>query len=96
MNNEARETCVSVGLPLEFQKTICRVCGTYAGVRRTESGLELGLEELNELLSYVRKTNTREHCEVLNMALCAQAVFTAALKRRESVGTHYLVEEGHV
>jgi L-aspartate oxidase len=84
------------GLPSECQEMIRRLCDAYAGVERTVLGLERGLGELEGVLSNMRNSSTRECCEAYNMALSARAVLSAALNRRESAGTHYLVGESHV
>jgi L-aspartate oxidase len=93
MDNEVRGMGIVTGLCPTYQNRIRGICDAYAGVERTAVGLKRGLEGLDDILSIVTNTNTREHCETYNMALSAREVFTAALSRRESAGTHYIKEE---
>jgi L-aspartate oxidase len=94
INNEVRGIRAGFGLDSGLRSRIRVICDSCAGVERTVSGLERGLKEIECVLSNVRNAETRECFETYNMALSARAVFTAALKRRESAGTHYLVKEG--
>ncbi|MDR0326391.1 MAG: L-aspartate oxidase [Oscillospiraceae bacterium] len=84
----------SDSLPPEMQRHIRAVCDRYAGVVRTFSGLKQGLGEMEAILSRTRDSNAREWLETRNMALSARAVLSAALNRRESVGTHFINGEG--
>ncbi len=72
------------------QLAIRRICDECAGVVRTEEGLARGLAEIGGVLSEIPNVNTREWVETRNMALSAQAVLSAALSRKQSVGTHYI------
>ncbi|MCL1807968.1 MAG: L-aspartate oxidase [Oscillospiraceae bacterium] len=79
------------GLPTELKQQIRACCDTYAGIVRSAPGLTKGLEEIKGILSEGRDHNDREWLETRNMALSAQAVISAALQRRESAGTHYIL-----
>ncbi len=61
---------------------------THAGIRRTEEGLEFALEKVNYYLS----------CDIgrlLNLRLLtAKSILEAALKRKESIGAHYILLKG--
>jgi L-aspartate oxidase len=91
-NVEVRETDARIGLPVEYRENIRGICDLYAGIERTVSGMERGVSELNDILSYMRTSYTRDEYETHNMALSARAVLSAALSRRESAGVHYVEE----
>ncbi|MCK9336774.1 MAG: L-aspartate oxidase [Arcobacteraceae bacterium] len=61
---------------------------THAGIRRTEEGLELALEKVNYYLS----------CDIGRLLklrlLTAKSILEAALKRKESIGAHYILLKG--
>jgi L-aspartate oxidase len=95
-NSEVRVSGEGVGLDPKYISRIRCICDACAGVERTVSGLKRGIFELDGLLSDVQISCTREQYETHNMAVSAKAVLSAALKRRDSVGTHYLVEDCHV
>jgi aspartate oxidase len=82
------------GLPPELKPRIQAVCDKYAGIVRTAAGMERGLCEINAMLSEVRDINGRDWSETYNMAKTAHAVLSAAARRRESAGTHYILEDG--
>lgn len=71
---------------LKLQKVMVR----YVGLRRNESGLLKGLEELKRQLPIFQATLTeREQYEFANLLTCALLTTQAALQREESRGAHY-------
>jgi L-aspartate oxidase len=68
----------------------------HGHVIRTESGLEYALGEVRRInggLSRAYSPDTR-YLETLNVAAVAEAILSAALARRDSVGSHYVEKEG--
>ncbi|MUG48194.1 L-aspartate oxidase [Paenibacillus woosongensis] len=86
---EAREDAVTWPIAerrLELQKLMVR----KAGVRRSEEGLNQGLNELRRQLSIFNAAlHTREQWEYANMLTCALLLIESALARKESRGGHY-------
>lgn len=86
---EAREDAVAWPIAerrLELQKLMVR----KAGVRRSEEGLNQGLNELRRQLPIFNAAlHTREQWEYANMLTCALLLTESALARKESRGGHY-------
>ncbi|MDR1693136.1 MAG: FAD-binding protein, partial [Oscillospiraceae bacterium] len=93
--NPVFESALSI---VPFQRQIRRICDECAGVIRTVKRMERGLSEIGALLEEIPIIRTREWVETRNMALSASAVLSAAIKRKESAGTHYVEseDEAHV
>jgi L-aspartate oxidase len=68
----------------------------YAGIRRSKSGLKLCLRVLNEIEDTLqdKRCLNKEFMECFNMLTIAKLITRQALKREESIGTHYLLKEG--
>ncbi|WP_094552005.1 L-aspartate oxidase [Petroclostridium xylanilyticum] len=61
------------------------------GIIRNKKELETGLEVIDEILLQLQNIYlpTQEHIEIFNMAIVAQHILAAALKRKECIGAHY-------
>lgn len=73
-----------IGLRQQLQNVMWEA----GGIVRTTAGLESGLEAMKAIRVTAEKS---PYLELRNMALVAEAVLTAALKRRRSLGCHYRV-----
>lgn len=66
------------------------IMGQHAGLRRTASSLQEGIDKLEALaVIFEYPLNTREALELANMLTCALLVMRSALYREESRGGHY-------
>ena len=76
--------------PLQFEERLRHVMGAYVGIGRTESGLNLALDELAKLESCansLRAENGHElmrSCEALQLFEVAKMIVRGALERQES------------
>jgi L-aspartate oxidase len=74
-----------------------RTMWDYAGVARTPSGLETGLDDLTDIKQEVEHLfatcPTLETAAVRDAVFAGQAVTAAALANRTSVGAHYMVAD---
>lgn len=63
----------------------------YGYVTRTGKGLSYAIGQVEEILSQLEcvHDDANAYLETLNMATVAHAILTAALKRTESIGSHY-------
>ncbi|NMA25487.1 MAG: hypothetical protein GX936_07465, partial [Clostridiales bacterium] len=63
----------------------------YGYVTRTGKGLSYAIGQVEEVLSQLERVHddANAYLETLNMATVALAILTAALKRTESIGSHY-------
>lgn len=76
---------------LEIQNTMLR----YANILRTESGLkaaEAKLAAIDDAMS-MEPRFAREYFETQNILQVARLIIGQALKRKDSIGTHYIVRE---
>lgn len=71
-----------------WKQQIRQLMWKYAGIVRTYSGLEQGLEELKALQVQIEPT----HLESQNMLQVAHMILTAALWREESRGGHFRID----
>jgi len=71
---------------------IQQLMNDYCHVTRTVSGLDLALGQLSEILSLLEATydESNAYLEALNIATVAKAIVEAALKRSDSIGSHYM------
>lgn len=76
-----------------IRREIQRLMSEYGFVVRTTEGMEKALTRIRELRSQLspRLPRSRELVETINIATVAEAILTAALARKESVGAHYRV-----
>lgn len=78
-------------LRLEIQNTMLR----YAGIVRTEAGLKAAeaiLAAIEDDMSVAPRFN-RAYFETQNILQVARLIITHALRRKDSIGTHYIVRE---
>ena len=63
-------------------------------VIRNMKGLQYAWEQVSEILTQLESIydNCNDYIKTLNMATVAKAILEAALKRTESIGSHYLEE----
>ena len=76
---------------LEIQNTMLR----YANILRTESGLkaaEAKLAAIDDAMS-MEPRFSRAFFETQNILQVARLIVSHALKRKDSIGTHYIVRE---
>lgn len=76
----------------EERKEIQSAMRKYAGIIRSEEGLNIGCKVLLEIENSLRhkKCATKEFMECFNMLTTAKLIVQQALKRRESIGAHYI------
>ena len=78
----------------EIVHEIQTLMSTYGFVVRTQAGMEKALARIRELQTQLSPSlpRSRELSEAINIAAVAEAILTAALARKESVGAHYRVD----
>jgi L-aspartate oxidase len=66
----------------------------HCGVIRKKSGLALALEQIGGIYTQLESVydDSGEYLETLNIATVAKAILEAALRRPESIGSHYMEE----
>lgn len=74
----------AIGLRQQLQNIMWEA----GGIVRTKAGLQSGLSAMQAIRVTVEKT---PYVELQNMAIVGEAVLTAALRRRSSLGCHYRV-----
>lgn len=76
----------------EIRNEIKLIMDKYGHVIRSAQGLEAASARLEEILDIIEHEyyEGREYLEILNMAIVAREIISAALKRKESVGAHYI------
>jgi L-aspartate oxidase len=83
------------GLDFEvLRETVRTLMNEYCGVIRKKTGLTLALGQVNEIFSKLESvySDSGEYLETLNIATVAKAILEAALRRPESIGSHYMEE----
>jgi len=65
----------------------------YAGIIRTEAGLLEAKKQLTKVNNDLtaRATFSRAYFETMNILLVAGLIISHALKRKDSIGTHYML-----
>ena len=83
----------------EFRRALQQIMWKYVSIMRNETGLSHALKEIAQLLTQTRATfsNTvnSAQAELSNMLTLAPIIIRAALIRKESRGTHYMVDYPH-
>lgn len=75
---------------ISWRLELQQIMGEHAGLRRTASSLQEGIEKLEALTVIFRHPlDMREAIELSNMLTCALLVMRSALYREESRGGHY-------
>ena len=76
----------------EFRENVQNLMSDHCGVVRRKQGLQFASEKLAEirvLLDSVYE-GSNEYLETLNISTVAEAIILAALRRPESIGSHYM------
>jgi len=81
----------------EIHSKIKKIMWKHAGIIRNEKQLWDGLNELNKLQikfenAFEKKVN-KEILEIRNMLIVSKEIIRSALKRKKSLGCHYLVNQ---
>jgi len=81
--------------PLDYKllrKTLQQTMSEHCYIIRTKAGLSFALERISEIHSQLEAIydDCNEYLETLNIATVAKAVVEAALRRPESIGSHYM------
>ncbi len=94
LDNFTAENDTSAELAQVLKKRIRACCDSYINVVRTTEGLAKGSSEIEQLISEIDKAGKSGKAlwEARNMAQTAQAVFRAAMLRKNSIGTHFKEE----
>lgn len=88
--NQVEHSSTSVQAVVERRLKLQKIMVRYVGLRRNETGLRKGLEELKRQLPIFQSILTqREEYEFANLLTCAMLTTEAALSREESRGGHY-------
>ena len=71
---------------------ISTLMSQHCGVIRTREGLNTALERINKVSQELESVynDSTEYLETLNIATIAKAALSAALKRNENIGAHYV------
>jgi len=75
----------------EVIKKIRKIMSSNVFIVRYESKLKNALEEINEMLASVKKNNTIEYFEVMNMLITSKKIIEDSIKRKESLGSHKII-----
>jgi L-aspartate oxidase len=80
----------------DAKKDLQKIMWNYVSIMRSEKGLERALKEMEQLTSRTssefNKTINSSHIEFSNMLALSKTIIRAALMRKESRGTHYLLD----
>lgn len=77
---------------MELRASVQQLMNDYCYVVRKTAGLETALDRVSEILSQLESVYDAcdEYLETLNIATVAKAILEAALRRPESIGSHYV------
>ena len=86
-------------VPVDFdaiRRDIQTLMSEYGYLIRTENGLTHALGEVRKIIAVLRESWSFDigYLETLNVATVAEGILVAALARPESVGSHYVENEG--
>jgi len=78
-----------------LRQTIKQMMNDYCHVIRKMSGLRYAFERTDEIYSRLESVydDSTDYLETLNIATVARAILEAALKRPESIGSHWMEED---
>ena len=79
----------------EIRKTIQELMSSHCGVVRKPSGLRTALEGINGIFAQLESVydDSCAYLETLNIATVAKSILEAALRRPDSIGSHWIEEE---
>jgi len=80
---------------MKLRKTIQQLMNDYCHVIRNMAGLQVAHEHISEIHALLEAIydDSSEYLETLNIATVAKTIVEAALRRPQSIGSHYLEEE---
>ncbi|RJX36742.1 L-aspartate oxidase [Paenibacillus pinisoli] len=88
--NEVERSSAPMQAVVERRLKLQKIMVRYVGLKRDETGLKKGLEELKRQLPIFQSILTeREEFEFANMLTCALLMTESAITREESRGAHY-------
>jgi L-aspartate oxidase len=66
----------------------------YAGIERNEKDMLIALSHINEYIEQLENSSleTTKEMETINIASIASLILKAAIRRKESVGSHYRID----
>jgi len=78
-----------------IRKVIRQLMSEYCNVVRNKAGLKFAYEQINDMFLKLESVydDSSEYLETLNIATVARAIVGAALRRPESIGSHFM-EDG--
>ena len=79
----------------EMRESIQQLMNDHCGVVRKKAGLLFALERVSSIYALLESVydDDCEYLETLNIATVAKAILEAALKRPESIGSHFMEED---
>lgn len=77
-----------------IKENIKLLMNNNAGIERNEKDMVMALNEINEYLEQLEDSNleTIEEMETINIAYISALILKAAIRRKESVGSHYRID----
>lgn len=90
INSKKQDLCYD-----EYKDIIKFVMDEYGGIVRNEKGLLKGINQIESILNELNNVSFSDcsQMEVYNMALVANEILNAALKRKKSIGAHFRNDE---
>jgi L-aspartate oxidase len=76
-----------------INESIKSLMNEYAGIERNERDMNMALCRINEFIEQLENSclETTKEMETVNIANIASLILKAAIRRKESVGSHYRV-----
>lgn len=80
----------------QYRQSIKETMEKYVGIVRCDSGLKLARKAIDTILEGLKlnRVQCKEYYEVLNMATVSKLIIEACLLRKESIGCHFILDEG--
>lgn len=77
-----------------IRKKIKALMNDHAGIERHEQDMIMALNQINDFIEQLENSSLEEEAamETLNMAYIASLILKAAIRRKNSVGSHYRVD----
>jgi L-aspartate oxidase len=66
----------------------------HAGIERNEKDMTMALNRINEYIEQLENNNleTEAAMETINMSYIAALILKGAIRRKESIGSHYRID----